>query len=108
MENPCLSFATPTLLSEKSKASVIVHEIAHSRIGNLVINSTFEHILAEQGLHRVHREEYPGEDEGVADQKLQCYSRLEGFGRMCQLSVPLQPSAFSTISLVPGGAGGGI
>ncbi|KAL4656805.1 leukotriene A-4 hydrolase-like [Arapaima gigas] len=36
MENPCLTFATPTLL-------VIAHEIAHSWTGNLVTNKTWEH-----------------------------------------------------------------
>lgn len=37
MENPCLTFATPTLLSgDKSNADVIAHEIAHSWTGNLV------------------------------------------------------------------------
>jgi len=30
MENPCLTFATPTLLAgDKSLATVIAHEIAH-------------------------------------------------------------------------------
>ena len=37
MENPCLTFATPTLPSgDKANADVIAHEIAHSWTGNLV------------------------------------------------------------------------
>lgn len=44
MENPCLTFATPTLLAgDKSLADVIAHEIAHSWTGNLVTNCTWEH-----------------------------------------------------------------
>ena len=40
MENPCLSFITPTLLAgDKSLAGVVAHEIAHSWSGNLVTNA---------------------------------------------------------------------
>jgi len=51
MENPCLTFVTPTLLSgDKSLAGVIAHEIAHSWTGNLVTNSTFEHFWLNEGF----------------------------------------------------------
>jgi len=51
MENPCLTFATPTLLSgDKSNADVIAHEIAHSWTGNLVTNSNFEHFWLNEGF----------------------------------------------------------
>lgn len=50
MENPCLTFATPTLLAgDKSLADVIAHEIAHSWTGNLVTNSTWEHFWLNEG-----------------------------------------------------------
>ena len=50
MENPCLTFATLTLLSvDKSNANVIAHEIAHSWTGNLVTNSDFEHFWLNEG-----------------------------------------------------------
>lgn len=40
MENPCLTFITPTLLAgDKSLAGVVAHEIAHSWSGNLVTNA---------------------------------------------------------------------
>ncbi|EEC17057.1 protease, putative [Ixodes scapularis] len=51
MENPCLTFVTPTLLAgDKSLASVIAHEIAHSWTGNLVTNRTFEHFWLNEGF----------------------------------------------------------
>merc|ERR1719210_613895 len=51
MENPCLTFATPTLLAgDKSLAGVIAHEIAHSWTGNLVTNSNFEHFWLNEGF----------------------------------------------------------
>ena len=51
MENPCLTFATPTLLAgDRSLASVIAHEIAHSWTGNLVTNKNFEHFWLNEGF----------------------------------------------------------
>lgn len=51
MENPCLTFATPTLLAgDRSLAGVIAHEIAHSWTGNLVTNSNFEHFWLNEGF----------------------------------------------------------
>lgn len=57
MENPCLTFVTPTLLSgDKSNSFVIAHEIAHSWTGNLVTNANMEHFWLNEGfdvfLHR--------------------------------------------------------
>ncbi|CAE7555211.1 lkhA, partial [Symbiodinium microadriaticum] len=50
MENPCLTFATPTLLAgDKSLADVIAHEIAHSWTGNLVTNCTWDHFWLNEG-----------------------------------------------------------
>ncbi|KAF7646003.1 hypothetical protein LDENG_00195120 [Lucifuga dentata] len=50
MENPCLTFATPTLLAgDKSLSNVIAHEIAHSWTGNLVTNKTWEHFWLNEG-----------------------------------------------------------
>uniref|UniRef100_A0A663MK96 Leukotriene A-4 hydrolase n=1 Tax=Athene cunicularia TaxID=194338 RepID=A0A663MK96_ATHCN len=50
MENPCLTFVTPTLL-----VSVIAHEISHSWTGNLVTNKTWEHFWLNEG-HTVYLE----------------------------------------------------
>lgn len=51
MENPCLTFVTPTLLAgDRSQASVIIHEIMHSWTGNLVTNRNFEHFWLNEGF----------------------------------------------------------
>lgn len=50
MENPCLTFVTPTLLAgDRSLADVIAHEISHSWTGNLVTNRTFEDFWLNEG-----------------------------------------------------------
>ena len=51
MENPCLTFVTPTLLAgDRSQAHVVAHEIAHSWSGNLVTNKTWEHFWLNEGF----------------------------------------------------------
>uniref|UniRef100_A0A8C8VR17 Leukotriene A(4) hydrolase n=1 Tax=Pelusios castaneus TaxID=367368 RepID=A0A8C8VR17_9SAUR len=56
MENPCLTFVTPTLLAgDRSLSSVIGHEISHSWTGNLVTNQTWEHFWLNEG-HTVYLE----------------------------------------------------
>jgi leukotriene-A4 hydrolase len=53
MENPCLTFVTPTLLAgDKSLADVVAHEIAHSWTGNLVTNSSWTHFWLNEGWTR--------------------------------------------------------
>eukprot|EP00584_Thalassiosira_punctigera_P013610 CAMPEP_0172574672 /NCGR_PEP_ID=MMETSP1067-20121228/136821_1 /TAXON_ID=265564 ORGANISM="Thalassiosira punctigera, Strain Tpunct2005C2" /NCGR_SAMPLE_ID=MMETSP1067 /ASSEMBLY_ACC=CAM_ASM_000444 /LENGTH=665 /DNA_ID=CAMNT_0013367305 /DNA_START=11 /DNA_END=2008 /DNA_ORIENTATION=- len=50
MENPCLTFVTPTLLAgDRSLADVVAHEAAHSWSGNLVTNETWEHFWLNEG-----------------------------------------------------------
>ncbi|XP_014610852.1 PREDICTED: leukotriene A-4 hydrolase [Polistes canadensis] len=51
MENPCLTFVTPTLLAgDRSLANVVAHEISHSWTGNLVTNANFEHFWLNEGF----------------------------------------------------------
>ncbi|PNF40549.1 Leukotriene A-4 hydrolase [Cryptotermes secundus] len=51
MENPCLTFVTPTVLAgDRSLADVVAHEISHSWTGNLVTNRNFEHFWLNEGF----------------------------------------------------------
>lgn len=70
MENPRLTFLTPTVLAgDRSLVALIAHELAHSWSGNLVTNSTwndfwlnegfttyFEHRISEKLYGREHSE----------------------------------------------------
>lgn len=51
MENPCLTFATPTIIAgDKSLVSLVAHELAHSWSGNLVTNSTWDDFWLNEGF----------------------------------------------------------
>lgn len=51
MENPRLTFLTPTLLAgDRSLVNVLAHELAHSWTGNLVTNATIDHFWLNEGF----------------------------------------------------------
>jgi len=48
MENPCLTFLTPSLLAgDRSLVSVVAHEITHSWTGNLVTNANWVPMMVQ-------------------------------------------------------------
>ena len=51
MENPMLTFATPTILAgDRSLVSLVAHELAHSWSGNLVTNATWDDFWINEGF----------------------------------------------------------
>ena len=56
MENPRLTFATPTIIAgDRSLTSLVAHELAHSWSGNLVTNATWDDFWLNEG-HTVYIE----------------------------------------------------
>jgi aminopeptidase N len=50
MENPCLTFVTPTVIAgDRSLVSLVAHELAHSWSGNLVTNATWRDFWLNEG-----------------------------------------------------------
>lgn len=88
MENPCVTFATPTILAgDRSLVSLIAHELAHSWSGNLVTNATWEDFWLNEGftvyfegriMERVYGREYAEMLEVIGYQDL--LADIEGFG----------------------------
>ena len=51
MENPRLTFATPTVLAgDRSLVALVAHELAHSWSGNLVTNATWRDFWLNEGM----------------------------------------------------------
>eukprot|EP01137_Pigoraptor_chileana_P002980 Opistho-2@42537 len=67
MENPMLTFLTPTLLAgDRSLADVVAHEISHSWTGNLVTNKNWEHFWLNEGFTMFAERKIIGRMKGVS------------------------------------------
>ncbi len=88
MENPRMTFLTPTLLAgDRSLVDVVVHELAHSWTGNLVTNATMDHFWLNEGftvwaerriLEALHGEDVAALSWAIGEAALR--SSLERFG----------------------------
>ena len=71
MENPCLTFATPTVIAgDRSLTALVAHELAHSWSGNLVTNATWNDFWLNEGFtvyfeHRICEAVYGKDYEGM-------------------------------------------
>ncbi|XP_018570757.1 leukotriene A-4 hydrolase isoform X2 [Anoplophora glabripennis] len=77
MENPCLTFVTPTLLAgDRSLANVVAHEIAHSWTGNLITNRNFEHFWLNEGFTVFVERKIKGRLESPQSQDFDAYTHV--------------------------------
>jgi aminopeptidase N len=96
MENPRLSFITPSLLAgDRSLVSVIAHELAHSWSGNLVSNRTWRDIWLNEGttsyLEARLMEVLYGKDRADEERLLTYHSLLEDLRTVPPEMQPLAP-----------------
>ena len=116
MENPRLTFLTPTFLAgDRSLTSLVAHELAHSWSGNLVTNATWSDAWLNEGLtsyveNRVMEAVY-GRDRAVMEQALSLASLKKEIAEqkdpaLTQLRLPMAldhpDDAFSDVAYVKG------
>ncbi len=116
MENPRLSFMTPTLIAgDKSLTNVVAHELAHSWSGNLVTNSSWRDAWLNEGFtsyveNRVMEDLY-GEGRAVMEQALSLEDLKRDIAgatdkRLTQLKLPADikhpDDAFTQVAYVKG------
>lgn len=116
MENPRLSFMTPTLIAgDKSLTNVVAHELAHSWSGNLVTNSNWRDAWLNEGftsyVENRAMEALYGPGRATMERSLDKKSLLEDIAaaprpELTQLKMPADiahpDDAFSDVSYVGG------
>ena len=101
MENPRLTFATPTILAgDRSLVSLMAHELAHSWSGNLVTNATWSDFWLNEGVTsyvelRVMEALYRPERAAM----LEVLARRELQNEMARLGGPTSPETILHIDL---------
>ncbi|MBC8165671.1 MAG: M1 family metallopeptidase [Bryobacteraceae bacterium] len=88
MENPRLTFLTPTLLAgDKSLVGVVSHELAHSWSGNLVTNATWRDFWLNEGFTTYFERRIQEEVYGAARGEMEALLEVRDLDReMKQLS----------------------
>jgi aminopeptidase N len=93
MENPCLTFATPTILAgDRSLTALVAHELAHSWSGNLVTNATWNDFWLNEGFtvyfeNRISEALYGADYAGM----LQQLGRQDLLGTLAQIAQSKHP-----------------
>jgi len=116
MENPRLTFLTPTLIAgDKSLTNVVAHELAHSWSGNLITNATWRDAWLNEGFtsyveNRVMEALY-GEERATMERALDLANLRKDVAdaerpELTQLKMPADlahpDDAFSDVSYVKG------
>lgn len=115
MENPRLSFITPTVITgDRSLVSLIAHELAHSWSGNLITNSNWNELWINEGFtnfveNRLMREVY-GEERANMEANLSYHELVRDMAGLAPADTALRVNlnerdpddAFSQVPYVKG------
>ncbi len=83
MENPMLTFATPTIIAgDRSLVSLIAHELAHSWSGNLVTNATWNDFWLNEGFTTYFERRIIEDVYGKDEAKMQELLGYQGLGNL--------------------------
>jgi leukotriene-A4 hydrolase len=100
MENPRLSFITPTVIvGDKSLTSLIAHELAHSWSGNLVTNSTWKDIWLNEGFTSYVENRIVDEVYGIEQAQMENVNAQFGLGEdLKEIAAPDQVLALAPLT----------